>query len=177
METSCINSSKQYDKCNENDKNINYDYEQNEIPQLTDFQEETLQYNFKMINLMLYNLNKEINQMIESLSKRKKFPSNKICFDKMIEDIESENYVKTLTDNNNNITQTKKKLYSIVENVLNYLNVGEEYEPVLRSNFENSSEDFKNEPILYTSEQLKMIELLIHDKVIVEDWYKNDLNL
>ena len=108
METSCINSSKQYDKCNENDKNINYDYEQNEIPQLTDFQEETLQYNFKMINLMLYNLNKEINQMIESLSKRKKFPSNKICFDKMIEDIESENYVKTLTDNNNNITQTKK---------------------------------------------------------------------
>lgn len=159
------------------EENLNKDSKQNEIPQLTNFQEESLQYNFKMINLILYNLNNDLNKMIESLSKRKKFQNNTINFDKMIKDIEPKNYLNNIIDNTENILETKKKLYSIVENVLNYLNIGEEYEPILRSNFDNSNEDLKSEPLLYSSEQLKMIELLIHDKVIVEDWYKNDLNL
>jgi len=164
-----INTQPQYE---DNEDNV-----QNEIHQLTDFQQETLQYNFKIINIMIYHLNKDLNQMIESLSKRKKFPDNTISFSKVIEDIDLKNYTKTITNNNDNIVETKKKLYSIVMNVLNYLNIGEEYEPALRSNYNYSGGDFKNDPILYTSEQLKMIELLIHDKIIVEDWYKNDLNL
>ena len=171
MEVSSVNSMPL------SEENLNKDSKQNEIPQLTNFQEESLQYNFKMINLILYNLNNDLNKMIESLSKRKKFQNNTINFDKMIKDIEPKNYLNNIIDNTENILETKKKLYSIVENVLNYLNIGEEYEPILRSNFDNSNEDLKSEPLLYSSEQLKMIELLIHDKVIVEDWYKNDLNL